>query len=72
MPHMKTPQGTIDWNRTEEHAHRLGSANLRYAIADILETLPLADELDREDGGTRGGYYRDELSIYRKVLKTCS
>lgn len=67
---MKTPQGIIDWNATEEHAHRLGSANLRYAIKDILETLPVSDELDRLDGGVRGGYYRDELSVFRKVLKS--
>ena len=67
---MKNATGTIDWNSTEEHAHRMGAANLRYAIKDILETLPVADELDREDGGCRGGYYRDELSVFRKVLKS--
>lgn len=67
---MKTPQGTIDWNATEEHARQLGFTHLRYAIKDILKTLPFSDELDREDGGNRGGYYRDELSVFRKVLKS--
>jgi hypothetical protein len=66
---MKNAQGTIDWNATEEYARRIGSANLHYAIQDILDTLPVADELDRADDGDRGGYYRDELSVFRKVQK---
>jgi len=66
---MKNEQGTIDWNRTEAHAEQMGSANLHYAILDCQKTLPVADELDRADGGDRGGYYRDCISVYRKVQK---
>ncbi len=67
---MKNATGTIDWDATAEHASRLCSGNLRYAIKDAQDTLPVADELDREDGGCRGGYYRDEISVYRKELKS--
>jgi D-alanine-D-alanine ligase len=42
---------------------------LQAAIKDILVTLLYADELDRLDEGNRGGYYRDELSVYRAELK---
>ena len=69
---MKNATGTIDWNATEEHARRIGAANIRHAIKDAQDTLPVADELDREDGGDRGGYYRDEISVLRKVLKELS
>lgn len=67
---MKNAQGTIDWDRTAEHAKLLCSANIRHVIKDAQDTLPVADELDREDGGCRGGYYRDEISVYRKELNS--
>ena len=67
---MRNATGQIDWNATEEHARRIGAANIRHAIKDAQDTLPVADELDREDGGDRGGYYRDEISVFRKVLES--
>lgn len=42
---------------------------LHYAILDCQRTLEPADALDREDGGTRGGFYRDQISVYRAELK---
>lgn len=58
----------IDWNATETRAARMTSIELHYALIDISKTLPNADALDREDGGDRGGYYRDEASVYRAEL----
>ncbi len=60
----------IDWNAVADLARGMSVEQINYAIADILETLPNSDAFDRADGGNRGGYYRDELSIYRKELKT--
>lgn len=60
----------IDWNAVADLARGMSIAQINYAIADILETLPNADAFDRSDHGNRGGYYRDELSVYRKELKT--
>ena len=61
-------RGNIDWTGKETIAAGMGLDTLRGAVADILRTLPTADALDREDGGDRGGYYRDEASIYRREL----
>jgi hypothetical protein len=59
---------TLDWNTKEAQAVAMSRAELRGALDDILRTLPNADALDREDGGDRGGYYRDEASVYRREL----
>lgn len=67
---MKNALGLIDWQRTEDHAKEMDSTALRYAINDIRATLGHADDMDRQDGGDRGGYYRDELSVYVKELKS--
>jgi len=58
----------LDWKAVEERALEMTREQLRGALADILRTLPHADALDREDGGDRGGYYRDEASVYRREL----
>ena len=59
----------IDWNAVEKRAAEMSTLSLRFALVDIHETLPHADDLDRLDGGNRGGYYRDEASIYWRELK---
>ena len=59
----------IDWNAVAERASGMDIHQIRYAIADIHATLPHADDLDRMDGGNRGGYYRDEASILWKELR---
>jgi hypothetical protein len=64
---MRKSDGTIDWDRTEEHARGMTNVEIHYALLDIQKTLPNADALDREDGGCRGGYYRDEASVLRRV-----
>ena len=43
---------------------------IHYALLDIRRTLRYADELDREDDGGRGGYYRDEASVLHAELKS--
>lgn len=58
----KTKQ--IDWAATEEKARNMSDEVLYFAILDIRKTLRNADALDREDGGNRGGYYRDEAGVY--------
>lgn len=58
----------INWDDIEEKALGMTNDALHYAIDDIIATLPHSDALDREDEGCRGGYYRDEISIYRGVL----
>lgn len=65
---MRNANGSIDWNRTEEQARGMTRDQLHGARQDIRETLPAADALDREDGGNRGGYYRDEASVYYMEL----
>lgn len=58
----------LDWNATAERAAGMTSTEIHYALLDINKTLPHSDALDREDGGDRGGYYRDEASVLRKEL----
>lgn len=58
----------IDWAAIEEKAKGMTTQALHYAILDIQKTLPSADALDRETGEDRGGYYRDEASIYHREL----
>ena len=58
----------IDWDAVTAKAESMSIEACRFAITDIQATLKPSDELDREDGGCRGGYYRDEISIYRRVL----
>lgn len=64
---MKQANGQIDWERTEEHAREMEVPQLDWAIIDAQNTLPASDALDREDGGNRGGYYRDAISVYRRI-----
>jgi len=59
----------IDWNAVAAKAEQMTNVELHYAILDCQKTLPHSDALDRVDGGDRGGYYRDEISIYRKEMK---
>jgi hypothetical protein len=58
----------INWNAVADKAEDMSVPSLLGAISDILATLSSADAIDRETGGCRGGYYRDEISIYRKEL----
>lgn len=58
-------KGPLDWAGTRERAQAMSNMELDGALADILATLPNADAMDREDGGDRGGTYRDESSVLR-------
>mgnify|MGYP001157807604 CR=1 FL=1 len=60
----------FDFAACEARALYLTNDALHSAIADIRATLPSADALDREDGGDRGGKYRDESSVYHRELAT--
>jgi hypothetical protein len=64
---MRKPDGTIDWDRTEQTAMRMDDAQIHYALVDIQASLPAADSMDRVDEGPRGGYYRDEASVLHRV-----
>jgi hypothetical protein len=59
---------SLDWARVEEIAKGMSVDQLEFSLRDIRETLRHADALDRELGGDRGGYYRDEASVYRREL----
>ena len=63
-------KGNIDWNAVAEKAKGMSEYEIRFAISDIRATLGNADAMDRQDNGDRGGYYRDEISIYTKELKS--
>lgn len=76
---MRKTDGTIDWDRTEEYARSLNRYELQGAINDAVKTLPFADAMDREKVSdchkhcvrcyhqSDGGYYRDCISVYRRV-----
>lgn len=66
---MRNAQNTIDWEATTNHAKAMPTYSLEYQIQDILETLPSADAIDLASGSNDGGYYRDELSVFRAELK---
>lgn len=55
----------IDWTAATERAERMTDEALRYAVEDCQATLEPSDALDRADGGGRGGFYRDWISVYR-------
>lgn len=59
----------LDWQAVEARAQGMSLVELHAALEDIQRTLPHADALDRQDRGDRGGYYRDESSVYRIELK---
>ncbi|MEE8473534.1 MAG: hypothetical protein V3S82_10245 [Dehalococcoidia bacterium] len=61
-------KGNIDWNAVAEKAQAMTICQLTGAIQDIRATLQDADDLDRTDEGDRGGYYRDEASIYHAEI----
>lgn len=58
----------LDWNATEQKAKQMDERALWYAILDIQKVLPSSDALDRNDNGNRGGYYRDEASVYHREI----
>ena len=64
---LKNP--TIDWDLTEKMALGMTDCEISAAIYDIQKTCRFSDELDRKDGGTRGGFYRDQASVYHLELK---
>jgi len=59
----------IDWDALADKAALMSDNAIHYALLDIQKTLPYADALDREDGGDRGGRYRDEASVYHAERK---
>ena len=74
---MRNEMGYIDWDRTEAYARSLDREGLQHAINDAVKTLPMADAMDREvmertgrePFHSKGGYYRDCISVYRKVQR---
>jgi len=68
---MRDGRGYIDWDRTREYAESIDSYVLFVAIRDCQDTLECADEEDRLSPGTvsKGGYYRDCISVFRAELK---
>lgn len=66
----ENPRAPIDWAAKEEQARGMDTPQLQGAMRDISKTLPYADAHDRaEGGGSIGGYYRDESSVYRAELQ---
>lgn len=73
---MRNANGTIDWTRTEAYARSLDREALLGAIRDARATLDVADTRDRIQlrlhgaaaGPSEGGYYRDCISVYQRVL----
>jgi hypothetical protein len=62
----------IDWQATEDYARSLDTYTLKCALKDAIDTAFAMDALDRAMplGGNacRAGKYRDQCSVYRKVL----
>jgi len=65
---MAEADAKIDWTAAEAKARTLTDAEIHYAILGYQKGLDSADGLDRADGGGRGGYYRDEISVLRREL----
>jgi len=72
---MRDQRGDIDWRRTQEIAAGMDTWQLLGAIRDCLDTLPSADDCDREreyakqwQHPSQGGYYRDCISVYRAEI----
>lgn len=63
-----TTTRTLDFAACADKARTMTIESLHYALLDIRKTLPVADRFDREDGGNRGGYYRDEASVYHAEI----
>ncbi len=63
------PHDQLNWKLVQDKAANMTHSQLLGALRDIQATLPYADAHDREDGGNRGGYYRDEASVYHAELK---
>lgn len=51
----------LDWKRTTEAAERMTYSELLAAITDCQHTI---------EAGVDEGYYRDELSVYERELRT--
>jgi len=58
----------FDFAAGATRAEGMSDMALQYALMDINDTLRHSDGLDRQDGGDRGGYYRDEASVYHAEL----
>jgi hypothetical protein len=58
----------IDFGALEAKAREMTLSAIHYALLDIQRTLDAADAMDRQDGGDRGGRYRDQASVYRREL----
>jgi hypothetical protein len=62
----------LDWQATEDYARSLDTFSLQCALKDAIDTAFAMDALDRAMplGGNacRAGKYRDQCSVYRKVL----
>jgi len=56
----------VNWNEKQIIARRMSTDELRYAIADCLETARIMGDADMY--GKDGNYYRDEASVYRAEL----
>jgi hypothetical protein len=59
----------IDWDKEAHSASRMTLNELHYAILDAQKTLPAADAMDRANGTCDGGFYRDQISVYRAEQK---
>jgi len=58
----------LDFTACETKARGMSRLQLHGALSDIRRTLPRADLIDRTYGLDRGGYYRDEASVYHREL----
>jgi hypothetical protein len=59
----------FDWKRGRARARTMTDEQLWGAILDIRKVLPFSDRLDRVYGGSRGGWYRDESTMYYKEME---
>lgn len=62
-------QKRIDWKAEHDRAAGMSTEALLGALKDIEKTLPCSESLDREDGGDRAGFYRDQASVYHAELE---
>ena len=58
----------LDFTEYAAQVRGMTTSEILGAIRDVRATLDSADAMDREDGGSRGGYYRDQASVLHREL----
>jgi hypothetical protein len=58
----------LDFGQYEFEAREMSDDAIVVRISEIQATLDFADQLDRVQGSTHGGFYRDQIAVLRLEL----